>query len=447
MEENKKILNFVYDNWSEDLNVPVNNGEKQFNNDYENSWGSKIHFADFYHLVFSYNDYGIFYKYLNRVITENEKFDIKKCRFNEIYENPNQNYYYFISAHGVDTEFFLNNTPFHRFFNETLKDTLLNCKNFYFGLVSEHESDSEKGLILFNEFIKEQGVDCKQVYYINNNAILNELKDKNKIEINVYSLNFLSISSTRVLDGAGICQFLTEKQGKFFMCFNRGPKRHRYSLLCLLKNYGILDETNWSLIPNYDPNAGAHFYTDILTNKDILSLHDEIIYFHNIKMKLNDYEVDVDYINSDASFKQELLPNWMLVPTFCMNHENSYVNIVTESQFYDYLNVVHITEKSFKPFFYYQFPIILATHNHIKKMRELYDFDFFDDIIDHSYDNETNQRKRLYMLVEEIKRLSNNKDTLKEFYKNNYERFENNKNKVLELLFDTKDYEFFKKLI
>ena len=45
MEENKNTLNFVYDSWLEDK--PINNGEKQFNNDYDNNWGNKIHFADF----------------------------------------------------------------------------------------------------------------------------------------------------------------------------------------------------------------------------------------------------------------------------------------------------------------------------------------------------------------------------------------------------------------
>ena len=203
------------------------------------------------------------------------------------------------------------------------------------------------------------------------------------------------------------------------MCFNRGPKRHRYSLLLLLLKHNILNEINWSLIPNYFPYPGADFYEGILSNKDIYESQKEIEYFYNIGIKKNDYEIDADYMDDKGEFKEDKLPGWMLVPTFCVNHENSYVNIVTESQYNDYLNVIHITEKSFKPFYYYQFPIILATHNHVKKMKELYDFDFFDDIINHSYDDEPNQKKRIYMVLEEIKRLNNNRDFLKEFYKNN----------------------------
>jgi hypothetical protein len=80
-------------------------------------------------------------------------------------------------------------------------------------------------------------------------------------------------------------------------------------------------------------------------------------------------------------------------------------------------------------------------------MKELYDYDFFDDIINHEYDNEPNFKKRLYMFVEEIKRLNQNKEQIKEFYRNNQQRFIDNKNKVLNMLSDTSDFTFFKNLI
>ena len=81
-------------------------------------------------------------------------------------------------------------------------------------------------------------------------------------------------------------------------------------------------------------------------------------------------------------------------------------------------------------------------------VKERYKLDFFDDIIDHSYDNEPNQRKRLDMFVNEIKRLNDNKESIITFYKNNKTRFENNKQKILNLLnVVNDDYLFFEKLI
>ena len=202
MAENKKTLNFVYDNWIEEINRPINNGHKQFNIEYrnENSNYGEINFADVYHLVFSYNDYGIFYEYLQDLIPFEEKIELKKCRLQEVYDNPNENYYYFISAHGYSVDFLIREGLFDKFFNEVIKEHITKCKNFYLAIVSEHESESENSLILLNEYIKTQGVNGNQIYYINNNSILNELKEKNRIDINVYSLNFLSTSSTRVLE-------------------------------------------------------------------------------------------------------------------------------------------------------------------------------------------------------------------------------------------------------
>jgi hypothetical protein len=92
-------------------------------------------------------------------------------------------------------------------------------------------------------------------------------------------------------------------------------------------------------------------------------------------------------------------------------------------------------------------PVILSTHNHIKMVKEKYKLDFYDDILNHSYDEEPDQRKRLGMFVDEIVRLSNIKEELINFYKNNKERFESNKQKVLDLLtIVDDDYLFFENL-
>ena len=115
----------------------------------------------------------------------------------------------------------------------------------------------------------------------------------------------------------------------------------------------------------------------------------------------------------------------LVPPDMPLNYINSYVNIVTESHFIE--SDIHITEKSFKPFYFYQIPIIVGTHGHIKKMKELYGYDFFDDIIDHSYDDVVDNKERLDMVLNEILRVSNNEDTIIKFYKSNKARFEQNK--------------------
>jgi hypothetical protein len=57
-------------------------------------------------------------------------------------------------------------------------------------------------------------------------------------------------------------------------------------------------------------------------------------------------------------------------------------------------------------------------------------------------------KKRFLMFIDEIKRINNNKEVIKEFYKNNQERFELNKKKLLEIALDkTQDFDLFWNLI
>jgi hypothetical protein len=51
------------------------------------------------------------------------------------------------------------------------------------------------------------------------------------------------------------------------------------------------------------------------------------------------------------------------------------------------------------------------------------------------------------IIIEEIKRLNENKEAIKEFYRNNYERFEKNKIIIYNILKNTDDYLFFRNLI
>jgi hypothetical protein len=243
-------------------------------------------------------------------------------------------------------------------------------------------------------------------------------------------------------------EYIENKDGKFFMCFNKSPKVHRYALLCYLKKYNLLDNINWSLVPTWNSQPIGDFYKKIFDENERNELFKEIEYFYNIDIKRSDYEEDKGWFNPYQDINTSEFPIWLHIPEYMKNYESSYVNIITESMFLDELNNIHISEKSFRPFFYFQFPIILSTSGHIRKMKDKYGFDFYEDIINHSYDDEPNQSVRLEMVVKEIKRLNGIKIRLIDYYKNNKERFELNKQKVIKVL-DTVnvDYKFFESLI
>jgi hypothetical protein len=88
----------------------------------------------------------------------------------------------------------------------------------------------------------------------------------------------------------------------------------------------------------------------------------------------------------------------------------------------------------------------LASPKHIYEIKKRYDFDWFDDVIDHSYDDILDHKDRLRAFVKEIKRINDNKEFFIDFYKNNRERFQKNHDIALSLTYDTSDRDFLKKL-
>ena len=426
MEENKKVLNLVFSNFIDEENQMV----------YPNC-------HDLYSRPMLEGTMLI--KHFIDESTIQNKFTYKKYKLDDVYNNLNEKFYYLI-GHGPYRmiELLCNNDPLY----DDVKKCLKECSNFNIMFITEHEPDEEEGFVNLINYIKINELKDNQFYVINNNAKVHEFPKKFESKINVHDIEFLPSSSTIVLTHVGCCPFIPEKTGKFFMCFNKSSKQHRLSLLVLLKNNYILDDTNWSYIPPGFCSPKGHFYRPFFNDDELEIYKNEIDYIYNLTIKKSDYEKDDERFSEFKEVDLDGLPFFMRsVPVYAYNYENSYVNIVTESHFLDLENVVHITEKTFKPFFFYQFALYAASQHHVKTMRERYDFDFFDDIINHSYDDEPNQKIRLYKLVNEIKRLNQKKEELKEFYKYNYDRFESNKQKVLKILESNKDYEFFLNLI
>lgn len=369
-----------------------------------------------------------FEKILNR-IKSNFSFDYHEVNFEF---NNNQKLYYVI-----DQRF----TNFKQdILSEKIKNRLLHDDNFYLIIYSAHESlDISNFNFLKNLFIN-YNINEKKVHLINNGANLNELQIKSNTNFNIHRLNILSNNKINDMITSTNSQFKKDKLGKFFMTFNKEDKTHRYGLLILLKKYNLLEITNWSFLPTNKRQINSDRLKKIMNDDLIVSLEGEIEYFKNLESKFSDYEIGHHYDYNNV-IKLTMNEN-------SLNYENSYVNLTTESVFDEREDIIHITEKSFKPFYYYQFPLIMASENHIKKMKELYNLDFFEDIIDYSYDSIVDDVERLKSYFNEILRINNNKKLFVDFYNNNQDRFEKNKQKIIKiknLLFN--DYQYFTNLI
>jgi hypothetical protein len=414
-------LNIVYDYW--DGMKPIPNGKTQY---------PKKHFWDIEDFVCSYVN----------SLSKVEKLIVKNCKISDVYENLNQKYYYFICHATMDIDEIIKD---NLIINNEIKECLRLCNNFNLVFFSNHESDREDGFLILNN----SDLPKNQIYIMNNNYKLNEYVNKHNSKINVHSVMYLPVVVSITLPHMDSVEFTFDRKERLFMCFNRGQKIHRYSLLVFMLKNNLLGDTNWSLIPNNIIKYSYEDYEKIFEYDDIEIYKNEIEIFNDLKLKVSDHE-KTELSFNDKNEITVLNPKYthlLLPPDFPLNYSNSYINIVTETKFLDNENVIQISEKSFKPFYHYQFPMILATHHHIKSLKEKYGFDFFDDIIDHSYDNEQDQKKRFDLFVKEIKRLHDNKENIIEFYRNNRHRFIRNKNKVIAIKNDKSDYVFFKTLL
>jgi hypothetical protein len=259
------------------------------------------------------------------------------------------------------------------YFSEKIKKAITNnkLKILFF---SPHESpwDLEEFVYKLQNIIKKNNWKESQFYIVDNNSFIYKIKEKTNSKINFYKSNaLLRMVGTQMKIKPSEKDIIFDK--KFiFLCLNRGPNKHRISLLTYLKNSKLLenDITDWSwVIPpvQYSTNAlGAKIIVPYSTNTStkIQSIHHIKKYIGiNNKSLINDYidlikekklsfyEQNVEYFDKIEYYKQT---DHLVLDSYT----NSYINIVTETNFeVALLHLMHITEKSFKPFYYFQLPI------------------------------------------------------------------------------------------
>ena len=368
----------------------------------------------------------------------------KISNFGEISERKDENFYHIVHVNYTLTNYILENKNLP--ISEEIISLLKKHQNLKVIFLTEHECDFGYVIKIMVHILQMIGIPEKQVFIINGNQLLPQLKNEINSEINVHVSNRLQVVITRNM--VNFCDgypFKIEKE-KPFMCYNRNLTMHRLGILTALKHHNLLDDTDWSFLRgnrladmklengDIDPNILRYVFDQNLINETQNSLN----FFKNINIKKSDFEnYDVDTPGGGQDWNTMFENN---------PYKNSYINIVNESQF-EMDNLIHITEKTLIPFYYSQFPLIVATHQHIKKTKELYGFDFFEDFFDLSYDNEPNHQKRMRMIIDEIVRVSKQKDRLEGLYRSSKKRFKYNKEIVTSLFDDKTDYNFFQSLI
>lgn len=430
-DRNKKIR-LVYDAWNK--NTPKYNLSKFLG---RGDFRDERYFFEFYERFF-YEQLGY-----------EKSLPCSRHRIEDVYDNPRRQFYY-----GLKTSLSLEEIFCVRgaYFSDELLECLKQCNNIKIIFIREHESEMLSDFKCIYHFLKNNNIPEERFLILSNNPKIEEYKKEFNSNIGFHKLNLLSLTSSSVFNELG-SEFLPNKTGKFFVCHNKSPKPHRIAILASMMTNNLLDDSNWSMIlPLRTSDEDFRRYFD---SHDFEKYKDSVNKLLTSEPKYSDNE-NASMVTEDGDFIKTDFPHLegaggasggLMIREEHDTHHNSYVSVVTESLFDDIFDCTHITEKSLRPFYFYQIPIIVSGPFHIQQMEKEFGLDFYRDIIDHSYDTEVDQIERMKKISNELVRIYSNKSDIINFYKSNKERFENNKKIISNLPNNISDYTLFKTLL
>ena len=114
-------------------------------------------------------------------------------------------------------------------------------------------------------------------------------------------------------------------------------------------------------------------------------------------------------------------------------YQNTFIEFINETSYTE--TAFLVTEKTANCFYGCSFPIWISSPGIVKFLRTL-GLDVFDDVIDHSYDNELHPIRRMYLAISNNMHLLNNPDLVKKLWSTHKDRFSKNINFLQNELYD-----------
>jgi len=364
--------------------------------------------------------------------TDNPDEIIKK-NISDINETDNFYFVHFISWFSTENvvELYSSKNNFSNSIQELLKKD-----NFKLIILDVHEVHRYNLLDdLFKNF-------NKNVLFINNDLNIKSEAKKRNWKVDTEKTNFLiwnSIKGWKQIYNEN--NFLPKTHKKLFLCKNKNIKLHRLYFLSYLKKYNLLQNFNYSNLDIHQWKNYDYYKDDRFDTESFYKIEESIKDVITEGRKNTDNEIfvekmnDINITDSGYNFAGEILID---------DYLNTLVNVVTESVYFD--DMIHVSEKSFKPFAFFQLPIFVASQNHVSYMRDYYKLDLFDDFINHDYDKEKDPAKRMEYIVKEIQRLNNIPNVVFDYIKNNKKRFLNNFNQLDSILVEKRDSNIYNKI-
>ena len=267
-----------------------------------------------------------------------------------------------------------------------------------------------------------------------------EMPTLTKEKIKILEVNHMFVSSVQVYkhitesDNVGPMNeiwpykqsFFTEKEfddlkntirEKYFLSYNRVIREYRLALISMiyqmeLDTKGIISLGAKSVDTAYG-GVWVNKITQFLKNKE----ENKVVSDSLRKLKPlypidADGDIDANWIyEKDGTKIGGAVGQWS---NFSHQYKRVYFNVVTESCYFE--DCIYMSEKTFKPIANLTPFIIVSTPHFLEKIKEL-GFKTFHPWIDESYDEEEDNDKRFFMILDEIRRLcSMSKEEIHKWY-------------------------------
>jgi hypothetical protein len=285
--------------------------------------------------------------------------------------------------------------------NEISDDVLIRIKNktAFFAVTLLYEGHlQDHFLSAMTQYFRSKEIPLTQIIYISNcyNAqqVYEEFCQRVNLPIEI-KMEYLPVFRTDRTDIKQVINrnesYISGKKSKRFLCFNRRYNEHRVLFYTMMSKLNLLD----------------HFYMSMaaIQPENSRTFQENARHFSSVRSFLNITEQDIEVASSVLpltldntnfnSYPMETSPD-------TVNHyyKNSYINIINETYFFN--NIIHLTEKTYKPIAYKQPFIMLAAPGSLKHIQNM-GFKTFSEFWDESYDSEKDHNKRFSMLIELIK--------------------------------------------
>lgn len=203
---------------------------------------------------------------------------------------------------------------------------------------------------------------------------------------------------------------------KYFLCYNRVIREYRLGLIAMIYEMELQDKGIISLgAKEVDSAFGGvwpthirDFIRDKQQNEVVSSALEKIKPLYPIDA---DDDIDANWVYKDGERWGGAVGQWS---NFSHQYKRIYFNVVTESCYYE--DCIYMSEKIFKPISNLVPFIIVSNPFFLAKLREI-GYKTFSPWIDESYDEEVDNDKRFFMILDEIKRLcSMSKEEIHKWY-------------------------------